>query len=232
MAAEVTGSEHHIVPAVMLDDDAALADGPDGDLEDVFESAMEGDDELDDEAALRDWELSAVEIGDYMIADDRAWKVTSMDHSAGEWRFTVESPIGESYCIDAEAAGRAGFIGRGADWADKRHVAELWSGHEIASHATYYVVESDGDYITATVNFDRNWYESSEAWLDRRRYAFLHTVAERYAFNDCSDDHIVEIIYDGCRIEYAGWQPGMLIEFREASTGLVVFSEAFPEWDH
>lgn len=204
------------------DDDDEL----DGDLGD------DDDDELDDEAALRDWELSAVEVGDYMLDGYRAWKVTGKDHSTGEWRLTVESPIGESYCIDAESAGRARFIGAGADWADKRHVAELWSGHEIASHATYYVVESEGDYYTKTVNISINWYESSEARLNRHRYAFLRAVAERYAFNDCCDDRILEIVFDGCRIEYAGWQRGMRIVFREAGTGLVVFDESFPEWDH
>lgn len=210
-------------PDGLLDEDDL-----DGDLEDVLDAAMEAD----EEAALRDWELSAVEVGDFMIDDDQAWKVTSKDHSTGEWRFMVESPAGESYCIDAEAAGHCRFIGKGADWSDKRHVAELWSGHEITSHATYYVVESDGDHYTKTVDISINWYESSEARLNRHRYAFLRTVAERYAFNDCCDDRVLEVVFDGCHIEYAGWQRGMLFEFREAGTGLVVFSESFPEWDH
>jgi hypothetical protein len=208
-------------------------DLPDGDLEDVLDRALEaGDRADDDEAALRDWELSAVDVGDYMIDGDRAWKVVSTDHSTGEWRFVVESPCGESCCIDAEAAGRCTFIGSGADWSAKRHVAELWTGHAITSHATYYVVEVDGDCITATVNFSQADYESREAWLDRRRSAFLRTVAERYAFSDCGDDRVLEVVLDGCRIEYAGWQPGMLIDFREVTTGLIVFSERFPEWNH
>lgn len=198
-------------------------------------SWLEESDDLDldcEAAALRDWELSSVDVGDYMIDGDRAWKVTSMDHSTGEWRFTVVSPCGESYCVDAEAAGRCTFIGAGADWSAKRHVAELWAGHTITSRATYYVVEIDGTPVTVAPSFSQNFYESHETLEHRKRYVFFHTLAERYAFSDCSDDRILESVFDGVPVEYAGWQPGMLIEFREATTGLVVFSESFPEWDH
>lgn len=190
------------------------------------------DESSDDEAALRDWELSAIEVGDYLIDNDTIVRVVSIDHSTGEYSFSVKYPAGYVTSLDASHASRCKVVSDTSSWEDQRHAAELWTGHAIASHATYYVVESDGDYITVTVNFSQADYESREAWQRRRAQAFFRTVAERYAFSDCSDDRVLEIVFDGCRIEYAGWQPGMLYDFREASTGLVVFSERFPQWDH
>lgn len=198
-------------------------------------SWLEEADALDlvyEEAALRDWELSAIEVGDYLVDNDTIVRVVSIDHSTGEYSFSVKYPAGYVTCFDARSASRCKVINDTSSWEDQRRAAELWAGHAITSHATYYVVEFDGDYLTATVNFSQAGYESREQWQRRRAQAFFRTVAERYAFNDCSDDRVLEVVFDGCHIEYAGWQPGMLIEFREVTTGLIVFSERFPEWDH
>lgn len=126
-------------------DDAALADGPDGDLEDVFEAAME-----DDEAAR-------------------------------------------------------------------------------SSHASYAVLRDpdDGQYhtIAAPCTESLDTQERRDDWL-------LTTVSKHYAFSDCGGYDVIEIVVDGRHVEYVGWQPGMLYEYRDCETGEIVWSESFPEWDH
>ena len=58
-------------------------------------------------------------------------------------------------------------------------------------------------------------------------------AAKFYAFDDCDDTYAIErIMCDGVEFEYAGWQPGMLFEFFETKSGKIVYSNAFPQWDH
>lgn len=98
---------------------------------------------------------------------------------------------------------------------------------EHRSRASYYVVESDGTYYTKTI-------DRTEELLGYETYkrAFFRAVAERVAFSDCCDDCLEEIVFDGERVEYVGWQPEMLIEFRSCETNEIVYSNAFPQWDH
>ena len=100
---------------------------------------------------------------------------------------------------------------------------------ERRSHASYYVIEtcdSDCQWLTCTVN------RPADLSDDQYRKLFFRKMAERVAFSDCSDDSLDEIVFDGERVEYVGWQPGMLIEFRSCETGEIVYSGSFPEWDH
>ena len=101
------------------------------------------------------------------------------------------------------------------------------------SHATYYVTADDDIFTTHT--------EPSVCWLDddtperyaeRRTKAFFRKVAELFAFNDCYDLGVDEIVYNGRHIHYTGWQPSMVIEFADDETGEIVYSGCFPEWDH
>ena len=63
--------------------------------------------------------------------------------------------------------------------------------------------------------------------------ALCRMAAQHYAWDDCDDTYsIVEIMCDGVELEYTGWQPGMVYEFREVESGKIVYSNAFPQWDH
>lgn len=100
---------------------------------------------------------------------------------------------------------------------------------ERRSHASYYVIETcdaECQWLTCTVN------RPAEYTDNQYRALFFWRMAERVAFSDCCDDCLDEIVFDGERVEYVGWQPGMLIEFRSCETGEIVYSNTFPQWDH
>ena len=62
--------------------------------------------------------------------------------------------------------------------------------------------------------------------------ALCYKASQFYAWSDCDDTYeIVEIMCDGRKLEYVGWQPGMLFEFVSEDGG-IVYSANFPEWDH
>lgn len=101
------------------------------------------------------------------------------------------------------------------------------------SKATYYVVKTeDGFHFTRTVDVNTGFFDTPEEYNRRLQKAFFRTVAERIVFSDCGYDEITEIVADGRPVEYVGWQPGMLVEFRDTETGEIIFSESFPQWDH
>lgn len=56
-------------------------------------------------------------------------------------------------------------------------------------------------------------------------------LAKTICFDDCSDERVIYIMYQGKEITYAGWQPNMLMEFID-SEGSIIWSNSFPEWDH
>lgn len=63
--------------------------------------------------------------------------------------------------------------------------------------------------------------------------ALCYYAARFYAFDDLDDTHrIEEIVCDGHKLGYLGWQPGMLFEFKDYATGEIVYSAEFPQWDH
>lgn len=63
--------------------------------------------------------------------------------------------------------------------------------------------------------------------------ALCYKAAQFYAWDDCDDTYeIVEIMCDGRKLEYVGWQQGMLFEFKDYVTGAIVYSAEFPQWDH
>ena len=60
-----------------------------------------------------------------------------------------------------------------------------------------------------------------------------YKAAQHYAWRDCDDTYsIVEIVCGGRPLEYLGWQPDMLFEFRDKETREIVYSANFPQWDH
>ena len=63
--------------------------------------------------------------------------------------------------------------------------------------------------------------------------ALCHKASQFYAWSDCDDTYrIEEIMCDGHELGYLGWQPGMLFEFKDYTTGAIVYSAEFPQWDH
>ena len=97
------------------------------------------------------------------------------------------------------------------------------------SHASYAVLRDpdDGEYVTLSAPRKEglDTQAKRDDWL-------LVTVSQHLAFSDCGGWDVDEIVIDGEPLEYMGWQPGMLYEYRSLSTGEIVWSESFPGWDH
>ena len=63
--------------------------------------------------------------------------------------------------------------------------------------------------------------------------ALCYKASQFYAWSDCDDTYrIEEIMCDGRELEYVGWQPGMLFEYRDVESGEIVASAEHWEWDH
>jgi hypothetical protein len=60
---------------------------------------------------------------------------------------------------------------------------------------------------------------------------FFCEISRRIAFDDCSNEEILNIIWQGKEVEYVGWQPCMKYEYRDLD-GNTVWVGEFPEWDH
>lgn len=63
--------------------------------------------------------------------------------------------------------------------------------------------------------------------------ALCYKASQYYAWSDCDDTYrIEEIMCDGRKLEYVGWQQGMLFEYRDVESGEIVASAEHWEWDH
>ena len=63
--------------------------------------------------------------------------------------------------------------------------------------------------------------------------ALCYKASQYYAWSDCDDTYrIEEIMCDGRKLEYVGWQPCMLFEYRDVESGEIVASAEHWEWDH
>lgn len=59
------------------------------------------------------------------------------------------------------------------------------------------------------------------------------SISKIYCFDDCDDTYeIIDIFYNGFRVEYVGWQPEMHFEYRIVGTREVVWEGWFPNWEH
>ena len=62
--------------------------------------------------------------------------------------------------------------------------------------------------------------------------ALCYEASQFYAWSDCDDTYeIAEIMCDGRKLEYVGWQQGMLFEFVDED-GDIVYSASFECWEH
>ena len=61
---------------------------------------------------------------------------------------------------------------------------------------------------------------------------FFAEVAKTIAFGDCTDDQVVQIVWQGKEVKYDGWRRGMYFGFSDCDTGKCVYGASFPEYDH
>ena len=73
---------------------------------------------------------------------------------------------------------------------------------------------------------DRNTGEIEYRYFEQGDIdALCYKASQFYAWSDCDDTYeIVEIRCDGRKLEYVGWQPGMLFEHRDVESGEIVSS--------
>lgn len=80
-------------------------------------------------------------------------------------------------------------------------------------------------------------YRDSEGIVMNKFYAqidideFFTEISQRIAFADCSNEEILNIIWQGKEVEYAGWQPNMSFEYQDLD-GKTVWSGDFPNCNH
>lgn len=60
---------------------------------------------------------------------------------------------------------------------------------------------------------------------------FFCEISRRIAFDDCTNEEILNIIWKGKEVQYVGWQPGMKYEYKDLD-GNTVWVGDFPYWDH
>lgn len=213
------------------DDDEWSDDELDGDLEDVLEEALSVGDRADQNL---DYDYEETELlARAMCA--AGYGYLGLDRT-GELCFTDDNLQNIHFANWPDV--RAWLEGVVFDDPDVSDAVEriLHPEHfaatpkqERRSHASYYVIETcdpDCQWLTCTVN------RPAEYTDNQYRALFFWRMAERVAFSDCGDDCLDEIVFDGERVEYVGWQPGMLIEFRSCETGEIVYSGSFHQWDH
>lgn len=60
---------------------------------------------------------------------------------------------------------------------------------------------------------------------------FFREVSNVIAFGDLTNYDVTSIHYNGKKIEYVGWQPNMIFEYKDTD-GNTVWVGQFKEWDH
>ena len=75
---------------------------------------------------------------------------------------------------------------------------------------------------------DEEIYTSEHTTLD----ALLTEVSRSICFSDCVKIHVLDIVADGRKLSFTGWQPDMEFAYKDITTGEIVWAECFPEWEH
>ena len=107
--------------------------------------------------------------------------------------------------------------------------AEVEERKELHSHDGHY------SYIAYSILDENNIRQTHYAYYSDDAYSanrLLRDAAEMICFSDCSDEIVEAIVIQGYKVEYVGWRPGMLFEFRDQVTGEIIWSESFPQWEH
>ena len=77
-------------------------------------------------------------------------------------------------------------------------------------------------------DIDEEIYTSEHTNLDD----LLTDVSRSICFSDCVKIHVLDIVADGRKLSFTGWQPDMEFAYRDSLTGEIVWAERFPEWEH
>ena len=77
-------------------------------------------------------------------------------------------------------------------------------------------------------DIDNEIYTSEHATLDD----LLTNVSRSICFSDCVKMHVLDIVADGRKLSFTGWQPDMEFAYKDIATGEVVWAGCFPEWEH
>ena len=77
-------------------------------------------------------------------------------------------------------------------------------------------------------DIDEEIYTSEHATLD----ALLTEVSRNICFSDCVKIHVLDIVADGRKLSFTGWQQDMEFAYKDIITGEIVWTECFPEWEH
>ena len=97
-------------------------------------------------------------------------------------------------------------------------IERVCSYQEKQKPALYIYRDSEG--IAHSVNYEH---------IDKDK--FFYEVSHRIAFDDCTDETVVAIFWEGKEVEYAGWQRGMKFEYKDTD-GNTIWVCHFPQWDH
>lgn len=121
-----------------------------------------------------------------------------------------------------------------ADYLWMDHDAHVNSSIERLEAQLNALILSFYDEDTYIVLIDNETGEKDTRHFEKGDIMGLCSFASKiYAFDDIDDTYTIEhIVCDGQELEYVGWQPGMLFEFRNIATGEIVYSNEFPNWDH
>jgi hypothetical protein len=60
---------------------------------------------------------------------------------------------------------------------------------------------------------------------------FFCDVSRRICFDDCSNETVEQIFWQGKEVKYVGWQPCMVFEYKDLD-GNTVWVGQFENWDH
>ena len=77
-------------------------------------------------------------------------------------------------------------------------------------------------------DIDNEIYTSGHVNLDD----LLTDVSRSICFSDCVKIHVLDIVADGRKLSFTGWQPDMEFAYKDIVTGEIVWAECFPEWEH
>lgn len=106
----------------------------------------------------------------------------------------------------------AEFIERVCAYQPKEIIAEDFTP------SWYIYTDCDGDAHDVVYGYDNT-------------NAFFTDVSKRIAFDDCSGETVHKIFYKGKEVEYVGWRPHMVFEYKDLD-GNVVWNGKFEHWDH
>lgn len=77
-------------------------------------------------------------------------------------------------------------------------------------------------------DIDKEIYTSEHTTLDD----LLTDVSRSICFNDCVKIHVLDIVADGRKLSFTGWQPDMEFAYKDVITGEIVWAGRFLEWEH